>query len=527
VSDLCADKAHNLFHVPDPQLSDHDYYTDVVKHIESCADCFPPETDDYDDRIPRMDYDGEIWWLSRRWDVTGKVTYFNKSTTCSVGDGEKYGSCLALCPLKLPSIDQVKKCRLKDNTNYFNNSCLTNRVDCPNCDRISMSISAKPLKNGYIPEVPNGEQKAYEKHSEWGVKEVPVGSLYIAYKAFYDQFEPPGDLNFGWTGSIFFATTILTTIGYGNFSPETPMARFALSVFCIPAVGIFGFFLGEIASGLLLYVAYFRVWLSTSRDTTSRVARGSFRRASRSVSAGSEAKNAAEILRKYDTDGNNSLSQEEMLQPVLDLEEELFSGGHMSELPLPASGRAIDHAHKGTEVERKREIKGEIKKLFETAHKNSKGEIDLLEGHQLMEKIGDERRALIRKLLKAHRLDVAKQSVWLIVGMAIALVFSASILFWQLEEEWTFNDSVYFCIITSTSIGLGDLVPDVHKPAIFISWILYVVLALGLVGALISKVQEQSEHDATVKDEAKAAPMAITLSSNEQDSTVCNAGSFL
>jgi hypothetical protein len=266
--------------------------------------------------------------------------------------------------------------------------------------------------------------------------------------------EVPGELNFGWTGSIFFSTTILTTIGYGNFAPEDPRTRVFLSFMSIPAVGIFGYFLGEIAGGFLLCVAYFRVWLQSIWQRGNKMGTDLAHTVGEVGNHGS----SAEILRKYDTDGNNSLSVSEMVQPVLDLENQLFSStGPAAELPLPSSGKAIgyahpriEYAHPNGESDRKEAISKEITKLFETAHKNSKSEIDLLEGHQLMEKIGEKRRSMIAGLVKAHRLELAQESVWVIVGMCVMLVVSGSLTFWQLEPDWTLNDAIYFCIITST-----------------------------------------------------------------------------
>jgi hypothetical protein len=185
--DPLPDKSNNIFDTPDPELSHSAYYDNgalEMKHKDQCSFCFPPESDNYDNRIPRLDPEGTIWWLSRRWDKNSKIIYYSKSPECTVEPDEENASCLALCPLLMPTRDEVNVCRLADKPNYFNDTCLANTIDCPNCDRLRGSIDASPLKGGVIPDVPAG---LWENHPEWGVQKIPVSSLYIGYKAFYDK----------------------------------------------------------------------------------------------------------------------------------------------------------------------------------------------------------------------------------------------------------------------------------------------------------------------------------------------------
>ena len=39
-------------------------------------------------------------------------------------------------------------------------------------------------------------------------------------------------------------------------------------------------------------------------------------------------------------------------------------------------------------------------------------------------------------------------------------IIGGAIMFWQFEEDWTLLMSVYYCAITATTIGFGDLVPN-------------------------------------------------------------------
>ncbi|MBI5733234.1 two pore domain potassium channel family protein [Candidatus Jorgensenbacteria bacterium] len=63
------------------------------------------------------------------------------------------------------------------------------------------------------------------------------------------------------------------------------------------------------------------------------------------------------------------------------------------------------------------------------------------------------------------------------------LVLAAGSWFYHNIEGWSWIDSLYFCVITLTTIGYGDFTPQTDVGKIFT--IVYVFMGLGLIVSLI------------------------------------------
>ena len=71
--------------------------------------------------------------------------------------------------------------------------------------------------------------------------------------------------------------------------------------------------------------------------------------------------------------------------------------------------------------------------------------------------------------------------------LMISLLVVGSLFYWR-SEGWSFLDSFYFCVMTISTIGYGDLTPTTPLSKIFT--ILFAVLGVGVFVAVVSKLVE-------------------------------------
>lgn len=63
------------------------------------------------------------------------------------------------------------------------------------------------------------------------------------------------------------------------------------------------------------------------------------------------------------------------------------------------------------------------------------------------------------KLLKRESQQVATKTLMWTLLVLIVMLFVGAFLYLQ-KEQWNFLEGVYFCFITFSTIGFGDLVPN-------------------------------------------------------------------
>lgn len=76
---------------------------------------------------------------------------------------------------------------------------------------------------------------------------------------------------------------------------------------------------------------------------------------------------------------------------------------------------------------------------------------------------------------------------------SVILLVVTGAIFYHNQEGWSWLDSVYFTIITLTTVGYGDLSPETAVGKIFT--IIYIIIGLGILSSfivLLAGFQQQS-----------------------------------
>jgi potassium channel subfamily K, invertebrate len=94
-----------------------------------------------------------------------------------------------------------------------------------------------------------------------------------------------------------------------------------------------------------------------------------------------------------------------------------------------------------------------------------------------------------------------------VLFLALYLAFGAFLLrLW--EDDWEFFDGFYFCFVTMTTIGFGDLVPS--KPNYMLLCTMYILIGLALTSTIIELVRRQYAQS-WQQLQALSGPLADTL----------------
>jgi len=85
--------------------------------------------------------------------------------------------------------------------------------------------------------------------------------------------------------------------------------------------------------------------------------------------------------------------------------------------------------------------------------------------------------------------DPEFRSLCILVG----IVIGSGTIFYHFVEGMGWIDAFYFCVITLTTIGYGDLTPKTAIGKLFT--IVYIFVGLGLLAAFISYVAQQAREN--------------------------------
>ncbi len=93
----------------------------------------------------------------------------------------------------------------------------------------------------------------------------------------------------------------------------------------------------------------------------------------------------------------------------------------------------------------------------------------------------------VLKLTKGLRVAFREPKVQGLLGLTFTLIFVATVVY-HFVEGWSLLDSVYFSVMTISTVGYGDITPVTAFGKIFT--ILYVLCGLGVFVAAATAIAE-------------------------------------
>ena len=91
---------------------------------------------------------------------------------------------------------------------------------------------------------------------------------------------------------------------------------------------------------------------------------------------------------------------------------------------------------------------------------------------------------------KPAKLKKIKQKSYKFLAGLVVLILGLGTVYYHFAESWNWIDSLYFSLITLTTIGYGDLAPTTPMSKIFT--MLYVIVGIGIIFGFISTISRRN-----------------------------------
>lgn len=113
---------------------------------------------------------------------------------------------------------------------------------------------------------------------------------------------------------------------------------------------------------------------------------------------------------------------------------------------------------------------------------------------------GGQELGFLGKISRGLRVASADRSVQGILAITVSIVLWASV-FYRYVEGWTWLDSIYFSVVTISTVGFGDFSPETSAGKIFT--IFYIIIGLGIFVAAVTTVADAILTQAKKEDQEK------------------------
>jgi len=106
----------------------------------------------------------------------------------------------------------------------------------------------------------------------------------------------------------------------------------------------------------------------------------------------------------------------------------------------------------------------------------------------------------LRAFVRAVRRGLGDPHFRSLAFLVLVLLVTGTAFYWRLEG-WALLDSLYFSVITLTTVGYGDLAPSTAPTKVFT--IVYVLLGLGILVSFLSIVAGHAVEARAERQEQK------------------------
>jgi len=89
------------------------------------------------------------------------------------------------------------------------------------------------------------------------------------------------------------------------------------------------------------------------------------------------------------------------------------------------------------------------------------------------------------------------------LGIVLASWIALGTVIYSIQEDWSVIESLYFCVMTLTTIGYGDFSPTTEAMQLYT--VVYSILGVGFFVAFTARLVQVSFQSRQTDDEAAAA----------------------
>lgn len=86
----------------------------------------------------------------------------------------------------------------------------------------------------------------------------------------------------------------------------------------------------------------------------------------------------------------------------------------------------------------------------------------------------------------------------------VSIVIGSGTVFYRAVEGWSWVDSLYFTVITLTTVGYGDLSPSTAGSKIFT--VVFILIGIGLLVSFIERVARYAAEDHAARKNRRKGP---------------------